>query len=430
MSNKLSTAPYKGVRDFYPQEWMLHKWMFWKMAEVCERFGYEQYNASPLEASEIYEAKSGEEIIQNETYNLIDRGDRRVTLRPEMTPTVARMVAAQSRALPRPIRWYSIPNLFRYERPQRGRLREHFQLNVDIFGLEGIEADSEVIQVGAAIMKNLGASHDDFEIIINNRKIINALFAQYTHDEAVVYQLSKLIDKKKKLSEEAFISSVEELLGDATPRFITAIEKSDLEQATRFADTQDIEKTVEIIRSLQSCGITNVRFDFTLMRGFDYYTDVVFEFFDTHPDNSRSLFGGGRYDDLLDIFDMDKVPAVGFGMGDVTARDFLETHNLLPDLTSHTQVIVAPLTKVARPSAEQVATTLRNTGINTEIDYLYRKAEKTIKAAEKKLIPHVIFVGEDEMAARHFVVKNIVTGESSEPTSLNDLPALFVSKNE
>lgn len=421
MKQDLSTGPYKGVRDFYPRDWMLQKWMFWKMADVCERYGYENYNASPLEPTELFEAKSGQEIIENETYNLVDRGDRRVTLRPEMTPTVARMVAAQSRELPRPIRWYSIPNLFRYERPQKGRLREHYQLNVDIFGVEGVEADIEVIEIGYNIMKNLGAQDGDFDILINNRKIMNALFTQYTNDKDVVYKLSKLIDKKKKLTVDEFTSSIAELLADKATEFIAAIEKSSLEDVAVFANPEDVAKTKEIMASLASKGITNARFDITLMRGFDYYTDVVFEFFDVHPDNNRSLFGGGRYNDLLDIFNMDKVPAVGFGMGDVTAKDFLEAHKIVPELESMTKVCVAPLSKNELAFAEEVAAKLRAAGVNTEIDFTYRKYDRIIASAQKKFVPFLLAIGEQEASSKQLSLKQTDSGETKTGLSIEDV---------
>ena len=408
--NKLSTKPYKGVRDFYPQDWMFQKWMFWKMKEVCERFGYENYNASPLEPTELYEAKSGQEIVGNETYNMIDRGDRKVTIRPEMTPTVARMVADQMRELPKPIRWYSIPNLFRYERPQRGRLREHYQLNVDIFGSDSIHADVEVIQMGYEIMKNFGAQDNQFVININNRKIIQSLFETYLSDDSDIYAVSKIIDKKKKLSEEEFASSLEKYLGGNTADFITKLSVSSLDEID-FMPAEELEKTRQLIKKLQGSGITNVSFDLTLMRGFDYYTDIVFEFFDTHPENNRSLFGGGRYDDLLDIFGMEKIPAIGFGMGDVTARDFLETHGLMPDLTSHTHLVIVAQDEDSLPLVQEVATELRDSGINVEIDFTFRKFEKVLAAADKKRVPFFIAVGENEVTSKMYQVKDLTTGE-------------------
>lgn len=417
----ISTKSYKGVRDFYPQDWMLQKWIFWKMASVAESYGYEQYNASPLEPSELYEAKSGEEIVTNETYNLVDRGGRRVTIRPEMTPTVARMVADRARELPKPIRWYSIPNLFRYERPQRGRLREHYQLNVDIFGSNSIYSDMEVLEIGYMVMKNLGASDESFVIRINNRKITQALFEKYLTDAAEIYAVSKIIDKRKKMDPESFESSLKEYLKEDTQSFIDDLSIKDISSIS-YASQQAINEISHIIESFKKHGVNNIIFDQTLMRGFDYYTGMVFEFFDTHPDNNRSLFGGGRYDDLLDIFGMEKMPAVGFGMGDVTARDFLETHGLLPDLASHTHVMIAAQNEHALSHAQKVAGMLRRSGINVELDFTMRKFDKILSSADKKRIPFFIAIGEHEVDSEKYQMKDLTTGEKYE-LSLDDIIA-------
>lgn len=258
---KLGTDPYKGVRDFYPEDMAVQNYIFNTWRKTVESFGYVEYSASILEPTEIYTEKSGVEIINEQTFFFTDRGDRSVTLRPEMTPTLARMVAAKRRSLKFPLRWYSIPNLFRYERPQRGRKREHWQLNVDLLGIDSIEADIEIISIASTTMKAFSAKDEDFEIRLN-------------------YPTGKHEDL------EAFVSK--------------------LEQA----------------------GIKNTRIDDNLVRGQAYYTGIVFEIFDTHSDNNRALCGGGRYDNLLELFDVDLVPIVGFGMGDITIRDFLETHGL------------------------------------------------------------------------------------------------------
>ena len=248
---KLDTAPYKGVRDFYPEDMAIQNYIFSTWRKVAEKFGYVEYSASILEPTEIYTEKSGVEIVNEQTFTFKDRGDRSVTLRPEMTPTLARMIAARRRNLKFPLRWYSIPNLFRYERPQRGRRREHWQLNCDLLGITGIDGDKEMISLLYAIMKEFGAKDKDFEIRINN---------------------------------------------------------------------SDID-------SLKEIG-PNLVFDPTLARGQTYYTGIVFEIFDTSTENGRALAGGGRYDNLLEIFGAEPIPAVGFGMGDITIRDFLEVHDL------------------------------------------------------------------------------------------------------
>jgi len=261
--SKLSTDPYKGVQDFYPEDMALQNYVFSVWRKVSEQFGYQEYSASLLEPAELYREKSGEEIINEQTFKFTDRGEREVVLRPEMTPTLARMVAARRKTLKFPLRWYSIPNLFRYEKPQRGRRREHWQLNVDLLGLSESEAEVEIITLADSIMAGFGAKREDYEIRLN-----------------------------------------------------TNHSKENLEQ---------------VINKLKEAGITNLKVDETLKRGQAYYTGVVFEFFDTDPANPRSILGGGRYDNLMELFDVEKVPAVGFGAGDVTMKDFLETHGLLPN---------------------------------------------------------------------------------------------------
>ena len=412
---KVSTQPYKGVRDFYPEDWRIQKWIFKKMSEVCERYGYENYSASPLEYSDLFIAKSGREIVENETYNLIDRGGREVTIRPEMTPTVARMVAKKEKELPKPIKWYSIPNLFRYEKPQKGRLREHYQLNVDIFGVSNIEADIEVISLGNDIMLNLGAKQKDFVIRISDRKVINAIFKKFTDDSQIIYELSKLIDKKKKIPEEVFNAETKYLLGDKKGQdFIDILNNSTVEYLEKIIDKKILNNIKTILKRLTDKKITSAVFDITLMRGFDYYTDIVFEFFDNSPENNRSLFGGGRYDDLLDIFGKPKIPAFGFGMGDVTARDFLEAHNLLPELKTKTQISILPFSEKENIFAIKIADFLRDNKINVDIDFSDRKLPKKINSAEKKGIKFFLTIGENEAKTSLFKIKNMNTGETFE----------------
>lgn len=429
---KVSTQPYKGVRDFYPKDWRFQKWLFWQMSSAAELFGYENYTASPLEYSELYIAKSGQEIVDNETYNLIDRGDRSVTLRPEMTPTVARMIAAQVRELPKPIRWYSIPNLFRYEKPQRGRLREHYQFNADIFGIEGIEAEIELIEMGAATLKNMGLSISDFEIKINNRKIWKSIFKKFTTNPSTIYNLSKLIDKKKKLSKEDFEKLIIETFdSEATEypekidEFLQILETKDISELADYINTESYEKTKSLIESLQEKGFTNAIFDITLMRGFDYYTDIVFEFFDTNPENNRSMCGGGRYDDLLDIFAMDKIPAVGFGMGDVTALDSLKVRGILPELKSKTKIAILPAETSFNVDAEKFATKLRSENINCEIDFSDRKLAKKILSAENREVTFFMALGEDEKTKQKYTLKNMVTSEKFEELSFSEVAKIL-----
>ncbi len=412
---KISTDSYKGVRDFYPEDMYVQNYIFEKMRETVESFGYSEYSASVLEPSELYQAKSGEEIVNNQTYSFKDRGDRDVTLRPEMTPTVARMVAAKKRELSYPLRWYSIPNLFRYEQPQRGRLREHWQLNVDIFGVENNEAEKEILVVAHRLMKNFGAKDSDFEIRINDRRIMNALYEKFELSEEEIYKVSKAIDKKAKSTVEVF----KEMLGGIFKKdshveeFLNVIESNKKLIEVLGEDNPLVKNLVNLIDGLASLGIQNVVFDATVVRGLDYYTGIVFEIFDTNPENRRSLFGGGRYDDLLSLFGNDKVPAVGFGAGDVTVRDLLETHGLLPEFKSATDLYIGVIDD-AFGVAQNFADSLRAQGLNTAIDYTSKNVGDQIKKALNDKIPFLVIIGSKESQDKKIKIKNLTTREETD----------------
>ncbi len=407
---KLSTDSYKGVRDFYPEDLFIQNHIFDTWKRVVESFGYSEYSASILESAELYKAKSGEEIVNEQTYTFTDRGDREVTLRPEMTPTVARLVAAKERTLAFPLRWYSIPNLFRYEKPQKGRLREHWQLNVDIFGVNGNEADAEVITVAHQIMKAFGANDSDFIIKVNDRKLVNVLYEKFGLDEENSYKVSKIIDKKDKISKSTFEASLFDIMGEKSTEFAFLLESND-KLLDHLGENKHSRELINLIEKLEKNGVKNIAFDPTLMRGFDYYTGVVFEVFDVHPDNNRSVYGGGRYDDLLDIFGARKVPAFGFGAGDVTLKDFLSLHNLLPKYVSKTKVYICTLSSDFVDEANSIAMKLREQGVNVEVDFTEKKVGDQIKTANKHGIPFTLVVGENEVKTGVYPLKNLESGE-------------------
>jgi histidyl-tRNA synthetase len=413
---KLSTQPYKGARDFYPEDKRLQKYMFNTMRKVVERYGYEEYDAPVLEPIEMYLAKSGEEIVHEQTYVFEDRGGRTVTIRPEMTPTVSRMVAAKRQELAYPLRWYSIPNLWRYERPQRGRLREHWQLNVDVFGLADMTAEAEVIQAADAILKTFGATHDMYSIKLNSRKLMDYIMHDYLGlDETQTHIVVKLIDRMHKMPAETFAAEVDAVF-TPTQRDEGASNKLlgllKIKQIAHLPEVirkhQSITELKKLMEVLEDGRVTNVVFDITLMRGFDYYTDIVFEVFDKHPENNRSMFGGGRYDGLVGLFGVEPVPTVGFGMGDVTLQNFLEAHDLLPKLRPETDVYVVLIGDVY-DKAQKVITELRDMGANVAVDTTGRKPDKQIKTAVKKGIHYAMFIGEKEIKEEQYVVRNLMT---------------------
>jgi histidyl-tRNA synthetase len=416
-TNKLSTEAYKGVRDFYPEDMAVQNYIFNIFKKVCESYGYNQYDASVLEPADLYRAKSGDEIVNEQTYTFTDRGDREVTLRPEMTPTVARMVSAKKQELSFPLRWYSIPNLFRYEKPQKGRLREHWQLNVDLFGVADTAAEVEVISMAYSIMKEIGLKDTDFQIRLNSRKIMNYILNDLLSlDEATATKICKLIDKKNKLAAKDFADGVKELLNDKSAEFLTLLNSQNFEEfISRLPKTLEVSAKVDEIREvmaqLEKLGITNTVFDQTLMRGFDYYTGIVFEVYDNNPENRRSVFGGGRYDDLLSIFDGEKVPAFGFGAGDVIIRDILTTYGQLPAYKPKTSLYICTLKKEYIEYANELAQKLREAGINVAINLTDKKVGDQIKSADKQKIPNIICIGEDEIKNGEFKLKNLNSGE-------------------
>lgn len=421
----VSTEPYKGVRDFYPEDMAIQNHIFSVWKKTAERFGYTEYNASILEPAELYKAKTSEEIVNEQTYTFIDRGDREVTLRPEMTPTVARMVAGRRRDLGFPLRWFSIPNVFRYERPQRGRLREHWQLNVDMFGLASTDADVELITVAYEIMKNFGAKNSDFVIKISSRKLMNAVFGTwYELDEAQSKALQRHMDKKSKMPEEVFYMEAEKIVGKPFKFLNLSHTSPQHEEAMAFPAIREAKEELDLVLAeLKARGVTNVEYDENIIRGFDYYTGTVFEVFDTDPANNRSLFGGGRYDNLMKLFGDESLPAFGFGMGDVTIRDFLETHGLLPAAVSTTDVMVCIMDESCKTYAEEVANELRSSGIkgdasgadvkglNVAINYSYKNISDQTKAARKLSIPKVVIIGENEVKTKTYTIKDLAKTE-------------------
>jgi histidyl-tRNA synthetase len=414
----LSTQPYKGARDFYPPDKRLQKYMFGIWRDICERFGYEEYDAPVLEPLEIYLAKTGQEIVNEQTYAFKDRGGRQVVIRPEMTPTVSRMVAAKRQELSYPLRWYSIPNLWRYERPQRGRLREHWQLNVDIFGVKGMEAEFEIITLVDSLFKAFGASHDMYEIRLNSRKLVDDALGGYLGlSAAEAHDVSKLIDKMHKMDRTKFVSAIDGALSaksrqaGAAEKLLTLLDTENLKdlppELRKHPSASELER---MLNMLSDIGVKNVRFDVTLMRGFDYYTDVVFEVFDTHPDNNRSMLGGGRYDGLVGLFGVEPVPTVGFGWGDVTLANFLTLHNLMPALMPETDVYAVLVGKAA-DKARRTLADLRNGGVNVAADFSGRKIGDQLKAADKKGIAYALIIGDDELKSGKFTLKNLRSGK-------------------
>ncbi|HEX8762298.1 MAG TPA: histidine--tRNA ligase [Candidatus Saccharimonadales bacterium] len=413
----LATQPYKGARDFYPEDKRLQKYMFGTIRKVVEQFGYEEYDAPILEPLELYLAKTGEEIVNEQTYAFTDRGGRQVAIRPEMTPTVSRMVAARRQELAYPLRWYSIPNLWRYERPQRGRLREHWQLNVDIFGLPGIEAEMELIQIADTILRSFGSTHDMYSIRINSRKLMDFILKDYLElTPTQINTVCKLIDRMHKIPHAEFMAEVDAVFtpsqrdAGASNKLIGLLKIKQLQHLPEVIREHESAKELkQLMDMLDDARITNAVFDITIMRGFDYYTGIVFEIFDNDPNNNRSMMGGGRYDGLVGLFGVEPVPTVGLGWGDVTMQNFLEGHDLMPNLRPETDVYVVLIGDVYS-KALRIIQDLRNMGANVAVDLSGRKPDKQIKSAAKKGIHYAMFIGEKELDEELYEIRNLLTG--------------------
>lgn len=415
----LSKQPYKGARDFYPEDKSLQKYMFKVWREVAESFGYEEYDAPILEPLEIYTAKTGEEIVNEQTYSFKDRGGRQVVIRPEMTPTVSRMVAARRQELGYPLRWYSIPNLWRYERPQRGRLREHWQLNVDIFGVEDISAEKELLHLIDKVFKAFGARPSMYEIRLNHRGLTDFLLRDDMGlSEKSAGKVSKLIDRYAKMNRTEFIAAVDSILTDkekrlgATEKLMTLLASDGLKKLSPAAqNTPGYRQIIDVLSSLKASGIKNAKFDPTLMRGFDYYTGLVFEVYDMNPENNRSMLGGGRYDGLVGLFGVQPVPTVGFGWGDITLQNFLINHKLIKDLGSETDVYIV---RVGDVETQKIADDLRAQGLNVAVDLSGKKIGDQIKTALKKGVKYALIIGEDELKTLRFPLKDLEANTSQE----------------
>lgn len=411
----LSTQSYKGTRDYYPEEKQAQNYIFDVWRRVVERYGYQEYGAPTLEPLEIYTAKSGQELANEQTYTFEDRGGRQVAIRPEMTPTISRMVAARRQELAYPARLYSIANFMRYERPQKGREREFWQLNVDLFGVNNEQADIEVIMTADAVLKAFNAKEDDYVIRVNNRQFIADVMSRYLGlDEDTAKVAMKLLDRRDKITPDQFNQQAAEIVSDKLEKFQAIVSSGSVDGLPQeVRDYESFTELSNVLASLKNNGISSARFDVTLMRGLDYYTGSVFEVFDTNPDNRRALFGGGRYDGLVGLFGVEPVSAVGFAIGLTTFEDFLKVRGGIPEYFSGVLANIMVLDGGEQAAAE-LATKLRAVEIPTAVDFSKRKADKLLKTAMKKDSPYLIFVGENEAKTNKYKLINRIDDSEQE----------------
>jgi histidyl-tRNA synthetase len=418
----LPTAPYKGTRDFLPAEMSVRTQVFGHLYDVLERRGFLRYDGPILESAEIYERKSGQELADKQLYTLTDKGGRRLALRPEMTPSVARMIAGSAKSLSFPVRWYSHPNCHRYEAPQRGRVREHWQINADIFGSDSANCEIEIFELVHDLMAALGATPDMFVLRVNDRNLLSSALTDVAGvSEDHLSQVFALVDRWEKYPREKLAESAGEI-GLSDKQFEKLAETLDAGEALLDELPAEVREQSNLVRVLNSSAGSLVKYEPMIVRGLAYYTSTVFEVFDTSPENRRALFGGGRYSDLASMFTPQQIPGIGFGMGDVTLIDFLDTHGLTPAPRSEVDVMVIPVTEDLSDAARSVASSLRSAGLRTSTPIEHRKLGKELTRADKAGAAAVVIIGQEDWAAGNVTVRSLATREQN-PVAIADAPA-------
>ena len=399
--------PVKGTRDFYPEIMRIQNWLYGKIRKISELYGYEEYEGPILESFKLYAARSGDELVKEQSYVFPDRDGDLITLRPELTPTLARMVAKRQRELVYPLRWWSFGPFWRYERPQKGRTREFFQWNLDLIGTESPQADAEIIAVVAAFFKELTLPSTKVKILVNNRKLMDAELEQIGVAPADTAQTYRLIDRRDKMREEEWERYASELGYNAEKidGLISLLESYDL-----WEKSDDLQS---LFRALEAIGAAEyVQYDPGIIRGLDYYTGTVFEAVDTEGEIRRSILGGGRYNNLLEAVGGEPLPAMGFAMGDVVMTLILEKYNLLPKEQAETDrpIFISMMSEKTQDEALMLAAELRQAGINTIVYPESTKLSKQLKFADRRGLRLVIIAGEDELKERVVSIKDLVSG--------------------
>lgn len=397
----------KGTRDFYPNEMAERTWLYNTLRQVSQSFGYQEYEAPILETIELYAAKSGEELVNQQSFVFSDRGGDRITLRPEMTPSLARIVAQRQNQLVYPLRWWSFGPFWRYEKPQKGRTREFFQWNIDLIGVNSAEADAEMIAIAANFFKQVGLSPSDVVILVNDRQLTGeALAALGVPDEKRTEALT-LIDRKSKMGSTEW---------DAYA-FDIGFSQAQLDGLKAVLGDPDLwkksERLVRIFEALGALGVKEyTRYDSNIIRGLLYYTSTVFEAFDLSGDIRRSILGGGRYDNLMAAVGGDPLPAVGFAMGDLIISLILQRQGLFPkDLGSNPADVLVTIFDAERSAISQkLSDELRQSGLRVICSSEEGKLPKQFKFADRMGIRVVVVIGPDEAANGQVTIKDLVSG--------------------
>lgn len=413
----MSQGALPGFRDFYPEQLATRNYLMSVWRDVARRYGFVEYDGPPLEPLELYTKKSGDEIV-GQLYTFTDKGDRQVALRPEMTPTLARMVSVKAESMRKPIRWFSVPQLFRYERQQKGRLREHFQLNVDILGEGSVAADAELLAVAIDVMRALGLTSQDVRARVSDRRLLTALLSHVGVKKSELPAVFAAVDKAGREPRDVTLAKVEKAVSDSEARRgvggilrnatnLTAL-------ANEFADSpkvvEEIGRMREYFGFLDALGVGDwVDFDLSIVRGLAYYTGKVFELFDAKGE-FRAICGGGRYDDLLSTIGGVDLPALGFGMGDVVLTELLKARDLLPSADLGTEYWVAAEDESLLPEVMTVAGRLRAKARSVEYALKSQTLARQLKTASSAGVKNVVLLRREDYANGNVTLKTLADG--------------------
>ena len=417
------TQGVRGTRDFYPEDMRLRNWLFDNFIAASLLHGFEEYDAPVLEHEDLYTRKQGEEITQ-QLYNFQDKGDRKVALRPEMTPSLARMVMARAGSLPMPIKWFSIPQCWRYERTQRGRGREHYQWNVDIWGTTELSADAELISVMVTFFEEIGLSSDDVVISISNRKVLEEVLGSLGVEGDLFAKTCIVVDKMEKLPPDVIEKQLSDLghSSEVITKIQTVLGIKDMKNLKSSLDKSSsaISELNTLFELIEAYGMSEwVQFDASVVRGLAYYTGSVFEAHDREG-KFRAICGGGRYDNLLSTLGGKDLPATGFGFGDMVIMELLAEKGLIPELISGVDDIVIPINQNLRDIAVRVAASLRLSDRTVDLVLEDKKIKWAFKHAERVGAKRLVLLAPDEWSRKMIKVKDLETGEEKE-VSLKDL---------
>lgn len=413
----------KGTRDFYPEDMALRNWLTEAWRRVSLRNGFVEYDGPIFEHLELYTTKSGDEIA-GQLFNLTDRGGRQLAIRPEMTPTLARMIGARAQSLPRPVKWFSVPRLCRAERPQKGRLREFFQWNIDIVGVDDVLADAESILVAVDFLREVGLTPQDCVVRINSRRLVAAVLADLNVPAAQLDKAYSLLDKSDKIPREALVEMWTTAFGEAVP--FAAVEPlievrglAHLGELIRSASggwaaaAKELPVLDALFERLHYFGITEYcDYDMSVVRGLAYYTGVVYEIFDRGKQH-RAVGGGGRYDNLLAALGGPAMPGVGFGMGDVVIADVLREAGRLPTFAPRLDVYVIAADAALESKSLQLASQLRRGGWSAEFSYRVQGVGKLLRAASERGAARVVIIGQETREQNLLSIKDLATGRQT-----------------